>query len=154
MSTFKGVAAMIVCQCASMRPGISVRPLPSMKVVFARRSAGIGEVEIFSILFPRTRTLDGGDSCELLPSKIRTLENTVIDAGAASWAWRDGSAAHKINTAPIRSTVDFVFMVIPPPIQMRPGSVYFAFIANSPYDWKGGEVLHFGARAGNLIAHL
>src|SRR5215469_12118501 len=130
MSTFIGVAAIITCTCASMRPGMSVRPLPSMNVVSARRSAGIGEVEIFSILFPRTRTLDGADSCELLPSKMRTFENTVTDAGAASCAWRGGSTAQKIKTAPMKSTVDFVFMVIPPSIWMRPRSVYFVFIAN------------------------
>src|SRR5690242_18139781 len=77
MAEAKGVAASIVCQCASISPGISVFPLPLMSVVSARRSVGIGAVEIFSILFPRTRTFEGPESSPLLPSKMRTFENTV-----------------------------------------------------------------------------
>ena len=47
----------IVCQCMSIRPGISVRPPPAMTLgvgeEIGRRSASS---EIFSIVFPRTST--------------------------------------------------------------------------------------------------
>ena len=49
----------IVCQCMSIRPGISVRPPPSMITVSARRSVAIGVAEMRSILLPRTSTCDG-----------------------------------------------------------------------------------------------
>src|SRR5215813_12538127 len=85
----------IACQCASIRPGMSVRPPPSMSVVVALRPVGIGLVETRSILFPRTRTFLGPDRAVLFPSKIRTFRNSVTAspdgveglAPGASCAW-------------------------------------------------------------------
>ena len=62
---------MNACQCASIRPGISVRPSAAMTVTFG--STGIGYDEIRSIMLPLTSTLDGGESAALLPSKMRTF---------------------------------------------------------------------------------
>src|SRR5215469_17215762 len=77
ISSLSGVVANMACQCASISPGINVRPPPSMSTVSARRSAGRGVVEIFSITLPRTRTYDGADSLSDFPSKMRTLEKRV-----------------------------------------------------------------------------
>src|SRR5215472_2156221 len=71
----------MACQCMSIRPGMSVRPPPSMTTVSARRSAGIGVVEILSILLPMTRTFVGGESVWLLPSNTRTFWNKTFVTG-------------------------------------------------------------------------
>ena len=61
----------------SLRPGISTRPPPATTWVSARRSVGIGLVEIFSMMLPRTRTLDGAESEGRVPSNMRTFSNTM-----------------------------------------------------------------------------
>src|SRR5215470_16403287 len=71
----------IACQCTSMRPGMSVRPPPSIMTASGRWSAGIGAEEIRSILFPRTSTCEGPESRPTLPSKMRTFWNTVAADG-------------------------------------------------------------------------
>ncbi len=43
----------IACQCASMRPGMSVRPPPSMIFAEALPSIEIGSLEMMSIVLPR-----------------------------------------------------------------------------------------------------
>src|SRR6516162_4015738 len=78
----------IVCQCASISPGISVRPEPLIMVVAPDLSTGIGPLEIFSILLPRTRTLVGSESCADFPSNTRTFSKSTVPgcevcAGAA-----------------------------------------------------------------------
>ena len=45
-----------------MRPGISVRPPPSITTAPSSRSVAIGVEEIRSILFPRTSTFDGPET--------------------------------------------------------------------------------------------
>src|SRR5262245_37249855 len=67
----------IVCQCMSIKPGISVRPPPATTFVLARRSIRIGVSEIFSIVLPRTRTFMVTLNVSLVPSKIRTFSNSV-----------------------------------------------------------------------------
>ena len=73
----------IVCQCMSISPGISVRPPPAMILVLALRSAGIGSFEIFSIVFPRTRTFMLALNVSLLPSKMRTFSKRMRLDGPA-----------------------------------------------------------------------
>src|SRR5262245_16465947 len=68
----------IVCQCASISPGIRVRPEPLMMVVAPDLSTGIGVSEIFSILLPRTRTLVGFESCADFPSNTRTFSKRAV----------------------------------------------------------------------------
>ena len=68
-----GVAAMNECQCASMRPGIKTRPFPAMTWTFAFASTVIGLADIRSIVLPLTNTLEGADSVERVPSKMRTF---------------------------------------------------------------------------------
>src|SRR5262245_1324451 len=70
----------------SINPGINVRPAPSIIWVLALRSTGIGAVEIFSILLPRTRTFVGPESCGDLPSNTRTFSNRIV-VGCVFWAW-------------------------------------------------------------------
>src|SRR5262245_46503786 len=74
-----------MCACASINPGMSVRPPPLTIVTFALRSAGIGDTEILSILLLRTKTFDGADSALPLPSKMRTFWNRM-KVGCTSWA--------------------------------------------------------------------
>src|SRR5262249_52484765 len=64
-----------------MRPGISVRPPPSMARVSV--SVAIGVDEIRSILLPRTSTFEAPESWPPLPLKMRTFWNTVA-AGAGT----------------------------------------------------------------------
>ena len=61
------------CQCASMRPGIKTRPFPAMTWTFAFVSTVIGPADIRSIVLSLINTLDGADSVECVPSKIRTF---------------------------------------------------------------------------------
>ena len=75
----------IACQCMSISPGISVRPSPGMVLVSAR-SAAIGSREIFSILFPRTRTFMLALNASFLPSKTRTFSKRMLVAGSAGCA--------------------------------------------------------------------
>ena len=49
-------------------------------------SVGIGWVEIFSILLPRTSKLDGAESAALMPSKMRTFWNKTAASGSGTWA--------------------------------------------------------------------
>src|SRR5580692_1253745 len=49
IATVIGIDCIRICVWASISPGISTRPPPSMTVVFALRSVGIGEVEMCSI---------------------------------------------------------------------------------------------------------
>src|SRR6516164_9024041 len=92
----------IACQCTSMRPGINVRPPPSITRVPA--PTVIGLVETRSILLPRTSTLEDGESVELFPSKMRTFLKSVASLSAggvlcASTGWESAtrSAASSIK---------------------------------------------------------
>src|SRR5215469_3496983 len=73
----------IACQCASISPGISVRPLPLTITVLTLRSTGMGEGDMRSILLPRTSTLVGLESEIPLPSKTRTFWKRTVVRGAS-----------------------------------------------------------------------
>src|SRR5262249_42478407 len=64
-----------------------------------RRSTGRGVVEIFSILFPRTRRCDGTERVPLFPSKIRTFWNKVTgsDAGFCAAKGSDQKSARAMS---------------------------------------------------------
>ena len=66
-----------------------VLPEPSMMVVSARRSVGMGVAEIFSMRLPRMRTCMGAESSGDLPSKMRTLVKSVTRWGGvgSGWSW-------------------------------------------------------------------
>src|SRR5215472_3693021 len=83
----------IACQCTSMRPGINVRPPPSITRVPA--STAIGLVEMRSMLLPRTSTLEDPESVELFPSKMRTFWKSVVSlcAGGLRCASHVGKSA-------------------------------------------------------------
>src|SRR5215469_8200514 len=67
-----------------MRPGMSVRPPPSMTVTLASAGGWIVALETRSMMLLRTITLLGSVSFSALPSKIRTFLNRVTAAlGAA-----------------------------------------------------------------------
>src|SRR5215469_7131086 len=67
-----------------MRPGMSVRPPPSMTVTFASAGGWILTRETRSMMLPRTITLLGSVSFSALPSKIRTFSKRVTASlGAA-----------------------------------------------------------------------
>ncbi len=83
-----------MCTWASMSPGMSVRPRPSMIVVVALRSTAIGAAEMRSITAPRTSTFVGAESALPVPSKTRTLVKSVTRGGAA-----DGACAVTGGTA-------------------------------------------------------
>lgn len=88
MRTIWGVAAMKACQWASMSPGISTLPRPSITVTFGIVLASMGAVETRSMMFPLTNTLEGGESAAFLPSKTRTLRNSVAFStavGCCAW---------------------------------------------------------------------
>ena len=74
----------MVCQWASMSPGIRVRPLPAMTVTAG--PAAIGAEEMRSIRLPRTSTLARPDSPVPLPSNTRTFSNSVAGTGRAAAA--------------------------------------------------------------------
>src|SRR5258708_2205827 len=82
------------CMCASMRPGISVRPPTSTtRALFDR----MGLSETSRIRLPSTRTLMPSGHLSLLPSKMRALRNSRLDMGIL---WPPGAAAAKgITTA-------------------------------------------------------
>jgi len=81
-------AAIMLCQWASIRPGMRTRPRPSMRVTSACGADSRGAL-MRSIVWPRTRTSDGPLSTVLVPSSTRTPANSVasdmellpIDAG-------------------------------------------------------------------------
>src|SRR5215470_15062038 len=86
---------------------MSVRPPPSMSTVSARRSTGRGVVEIFSILFPRTRRCDGAERVPLFPSKIRTFWNKVTGSDAGLCAAK-GSAQKSASAMSVRLVFVFI----------------------------------------------
>src|SRR5215813_6256779 len=112
ISSFSGVVANMACQCASISPGINVRPPPSIRVVSARRSVGIGLSEIFSITLPRTSTFEGAESLPDFPSKIRTLEKRVTGPALTDG---DGDCAQVAliipNATPNEQIRSLVFML-------------------------------------------
>jgi hypothetical protein len=73
-----GIDASIACQCASIRPGISTRPPPSISTRCSLRPASMDRVEIDSTVEPRTRTFEPFDNTGDRPSKTRTLRNNVV----------------------------------------------------------------------------
>src|SRR5262249_43767821 len=85
----------IACQCMSINPGIRVRPPPLIMRVLLVGSTGIGAVEIFSILLPRTRTLVGPESPADLPSNTRTSLKSTL--GCESCAGAADTNQPKIN---------------------------------------------------------
>src|SRR6266403_307828 len=104
----------IACQCASIRPGISVSPPPAITVVPG--SASIGAVEMRSKTLPLMRTLDGVESEPLLPSKIRTFWNSVVPplAGGLSCGWTaDASPRAMSESAATTNRLDTEFMQAP-----------------------------------------
>src|SRR5262245_17740440 len=70
-------------------------------VLVLARSAAIGSREIFSILFPRTRTFMLALNASLLPSKIRTFSKRILVAGAADCA---NAAGNENGTAAERKS--------------------------------------------------
>src|SRR5499427_5973964 len=90
---------------------MSVRPPPSMSTVSVRRSTGRGVVEIFSILFPRTRRCDGGERVPLFPSKIRTFWNKVTgsDAGFCAAKGSDQKSARAMSVRLVFVFIGAVF---------------------------------------------
>ena len=93
----------IACQCASISPGISVRPPPSIRVA---PSAAIGSVEIVAMTLPWTSTFDGAESVGPVPSKMRTFsKRTSCRRGRPGEAERRGggeerSPKMKVTTMP------------------------------------------------------
>ena len=79
---------MNICQCASIRPGISTRPFASITRTSAPASVAVGLADIRSMMLLLTSTLEGADSAAFLPSKMRTFRKSVAPAvgkaGAAS----------------------------------------------------------------------
>src|SRR5215831_1662826 len=82
-----------------------------MSTVSARRSTGSGVVEIFSILFPRTRRYDGAESVPLFPSKIRTFWNKVTgsDAGFCAAKGSDQKSARAMSVRLVFVFIGAVF---------------------------------------------
>src|SRR5262249_53286448 len=78
----------IACQCASIRPGMSVRPPPSMTVAF---SGAAMSPAIFSILLPATRTDVLAVSLSDLPSNTFTFLNRV-ELGCVASVFAAGGA--------------------------------------------------------------
>src|SRR5215469_7528309 len=100
-----GVARIsMACQCTSMRPGINVRPPPSITRVPA--STVIGLVEMRSILLPRTSTLEAPESVELFPSKMRTFWKSVasLSAGGVRCASPGGKRATSATSIKIEGS--------------------------------------------------
>src|SRR5215510_12972879 len=127
----------IACQCISLRPGIRVRPPPSMMRVSALRSTAIGSREMRSMILPRINTLDGADSAGDLPSKMRTLLNSVTGP-EASCAWdesgdspQDSANQNKILLPSIANSIDGLSIDVriqasdPSAAQLRPGQPQF-----------------------------
>jgi hypothetical protein len=59
--------------CASISPGMSVRPPPAMRVTDVCCGAAMGAVEIDLMMLPTTSTFDAGESRLDVPSKMRTF---------------------------------------------------------------------------------
>ena len=104
-----GTVANMRWVCASIRPGISVRPPPAMRVSAAPAGGAMGAVEIAWMTLPTTRTFDGAESRSEVPSKTRTFSKSTA-AGEASWACAAGAAHATTRSAP---------RTPPAPIRMR-----------------------------------
>ena len=79
------LALMKMCTWLSIMPGISVRPLPAIRVTAVAGGLAIGAVEIVLITLPLTSTFAGADSRVDVPSKIRTFSKITAVAGGV-WA--------------------------------------------------------------------
>src|SRR5215469_17669754 len=97
-----------------MRPGMSVRPPPSMTVTLASAGGWIVALETRSMMFPRTITLLGSVSFSALPSKIRTFLNRVTATFGASVAAPAGSG--------LAGGDDTVAVVVAAPVAAPPAS--------------------------------
>src|SRR5262245_63922035 len=69
--------------------------------VSARRSVGIGLVDILSMMLPLIRTLDGAESERCVPSNIRTFSKTVT--AERSCASADAAQREAATIAPCAS---------------------------------------------------
>src|SRR5215472_4335065 len=82
-----------------MRPGMSVRPPPSITVTLASAGDWILPLDTRSMMLPRTITLLGSVSFSALPSKIRTFLNRVTTTlGAAVAALAESGLAGGADT--------------------------------------------------------
>src|SRR5580704_3646020 len=94
---------MNACQWASMRPGMSTRPLAAITRTLAFASIVIGPAEMRAMVLPRTRTLEGAESVALLPSKMRTFRKSVgwglagVANGAKPGASKSASPCAKLT---------------------------------------------------------
>ena len=79
-----GSDAIIECQCASISPGMSVRPPPSMTSAPSGTGSPAGSTAL--ILLPSTTTRRPSINWPDLPSKILTLVKTTGAAGASGIA--------------------------------------------------------------------
>ena len=72
---------------ASIRPGISVRPPPWIRVTDVPAGGAIGPLPMAWMMLPTTSTLDGADSRSDVPSNTRTFSNSTAAGGAAAGVW-------------------------------------------------------------------
>ena len=75
--TMGGSVASMRCVWASIRPGISVRPSPLIRVTSIPAGEAMGPVEIARMVLPATNTLLGSDSLLEVPLKTFTFSNTT-----------------------------------------------------------------------------
>ncbi len=72
-TTTCGTVSNMMWVWASIRPGISVRPPPWIRVTDVAGGSAMGALEIVLITLPTTSTFDGAESRPEVPSKMRTF---------------------------------------------------------------------------------
>jgi hypothetical protein len=99
--------------CASINPGISVRPSPAMRITAISGGAAIGAVEIVLMTLPTTSTFCGAERRSDAPLKMRTFSNsTAVGLGAWDWDWAcvAGVVAQPMIASAASKTFDRSFM--------------------------------------------
>ena len=84
-TTTCGTVANMMWVWASIRPGMSVRPPPSIRVTDVAGGTTMGAPEIDLMTLPTTSTFDGAESRSDVPSKMRTFSK-ITPGCCASWA--------------------------------------------------------------------
>ena len=79
-------ATIMACQCASISPGINIRPPPAMTVTGNFGSIAMSAVDTMVMTLPTISTFDAALRVSLLPSNTRTFWNSVAVMG---WAMAD-----------------------------------------------------------------
>ena len=111
-------AVKVLCQCTSIRPGISVRPWPS---ITRAEAVGRAPSPIAAMRLPRTSTSVGAPSVPRAVSSTRTSRNSSSASASPAGACACANAGSRSSRAIAHRRIRFIFDIMLISITRLPG---------------------------------